>query len=93
VARAHAIAPVIEDATGQQSLGLHSRHLMTVHLLVQFGLDGVEQSSIDNSGLLACEDFALEDYFFSTSSIWRSSVSVALNLKQPDGHPTIHRAS
>ncbi len=53
VARRHAIAAVIEDAAGQQGLGLHPCGLVIVHLFGQLGLDGIEQVPIDNGRLLA----------------------------------------
>ena len=51
VARAHAVAAVIEDAADQQRLGLHPCGLMIVQLFVQLGLDGIEQVPIDNGRL------------------------------------------
>src|SRR6266446_6464480 len=55
VARAHAIAAVIEDTADQQGLGLHPCGFVTVHLFAQLGLDGLEQVAIDNGRLLALE--------------------------------------
>jgi hypothetical protein len=43
VARAHAIAAVIEDTADQESLGLHPCGFVTVHLFAQLGLDRPEQ--------------------------------------------------
>ena len=35
---------------------------MVAHLLAQLGLNGVEQTSIDNGGLLASQGLSLEDH-------------------------------
>ena len=47
MARAHAIAAIIEDTTGQQGLGLTPCTLMIVDLLVELGLHRFEQSLFD----------------------------------------------
>src|SRR6478672_9551726 len=60
MARAHAIAAVIEDAASQQGLGVHPCGPMICRLLAQLGLDGVEQVPIENAGLFAIEDLTLE---------------------------------
>ena len=60
MARAHAVAAVIEDAAGQQSLGVHPCGPMIGRLLTQLGLHGVEQVPIENAGLFAIEDLTLE---------------------------------
>src|SRR6516162_1558876 len=60
MARAHAVATVIEEAADQQPLGFGPFGLMVVDLLVQLGLDGLEEVLIDNGRLLPVEDFALE---------------------------------
>ena len=60
MARAHAVAAVIEDAAGQQGLGVHPCGPMICRLLTQLGLDGVEQVPIENAGLFALEDLTLE---------------------------------
>ena len=60
MARAHAVAAVIEDAAGQQGLGVHPCGPMICRLLTQLGLDGVEQVPIENGGLFAIEDLTLE---------------------------------
>src|SRR5215471_1010021 len=60
MARAHAIAAIIEDTTGQQGLGLTPCTLMIVDLLVELGLHRIEQSLFENGGLLALEDLTFE---------------------------------
>src|ERR1700692_4434597 len=60
MARAHAVAAVIEEAAGQQGLGVHPCGPMICRLLTQLGLDGVEQVPIENAGLFAMEDLTLE---------------------------------
>ena len=60
MARAHAIAAVVEETADQQTLGFGPFGLMVVDLLVQLGLDGFEKVLIDNGRLLTFEDFALE---------------------------------
>src|SRR6476660_7893223 len=62
MARGHPVTAVIEDAPGQQRLRFHPRGLVTVDLLTQFGLDGVEQALIHNGSLFASEDLALEGH-------------------------------
>ena len=62
MARGHAVAAVIEDASGQQRLGFHPCGRVIVALLVQLGLDGVEQVPINNGGLFAGQDLALEGH-------------------------------
>ena len=54
--RAHAVAAVIEDAAGQQGLGLHPACLGAGRLFIQFGLNGIEQGSINDWGLFALKD-------------------------------------
>jgi len=49
VARRHAIAAVIEDASSQQGLGLHPFGLVIIQLFAQLGLDGVKQVPVDDS--------------------------------------------
>ena len=58
--RAHAVAAVIEDAAGQQGLGLHPAGPVVGDLFIQLGLDGNEQGPIENGGLFPFEDFPLE---------------------------------
>src|SRR5262249_59648953 len=62
VARRHAIAAVIEDASSQQGLGPHPFGLMIVRLFAQLGLDGVKQVSVDDGSLLAGQTLALEHH-------------------------------
>src|ERR1700733_4752663 len=69
MARAHAVAAVIEDAAGQQGRGVHPCGPMIGRLLTQLGLDGVEQVPIENGGLFAIEDLTLE-WHQSCSSPW-----------------------
>jgi hypothetical protein len=58
--RAHAVAAVIEDAAGQQGLGLHPAGLVVGRLFIQLGLDGIEQGPIENGGLFALKDLPLK---------------------------------
>ena len=60
MARAHAVAAVIEEAADQETLGFGPFGLMVVDLVIQLGLDGLEEVLIDNGRLLTFEDFALE---------------------------------
>ena len=60
VARAHAIAAVIEDATGEQVPRMYPGDGMIVRLLAQLGLDGLEEVLVENGGLLALQHLALE---------------------------------
>src|SRR5437016_12370308 len=69
VARAHAIAAVIEDTADQQGLGLHPCGFVTVHLFAQLGLDGLEQVAIDNGRLLALEDLTLKRHVSDIEAI------------------------
>src|SRR6266446_3644730 len=69
VARAHAIAAVIEDTADQQGLGLHPCGFVTVHLFAQLGLDGLEQVPIDNGWLLALEDLTLKQHVSDIEAI------------------------
>jgi hypothetical protein len=65
----HAVAPIIEDTAGQKSLGFHPFGLMVGDLLIQPRLDGIEQSPIQNDGLLAFENFAFESDFADIEAI------------------------
>ena len=47
MARAHAVATVIEETADQQTLGFGPFGLMVVDLLIQLGLDGLEEVLID----------------------------------------------
>src|SRR5258708_38405028 len=69
MARAHAVAAVVEDASGQQRFRFHPGRLVTVILLVQFGLDGIEQRTIDNGRLLAFQNVAFEEHLDNVKSV------------------------
>ena len=71
MARAHAVAAVIKEATDQETFGFGPFGLMVVDLLVQLGLDGLKQVLIDNGRLLTFEDFALEGDFDDIEAIAR----------------------
>src|SRR6516164_1128835 len=60
MARAHAVAAVIKEAADQEALGFGPFGLMVVDLVIQLGLDGIEEVLIDNARLLTLEHFALE---------------------------------
>ena len=69
MARAHAVAAVIEEAADQQTLGFGPFGLMVVDLVIQLGLDGIEEVLIDNGRLLPFKDFALESDFADIEAI------------------------
>ena len=69
MARAHAVATVIEETADQQTLGFGPFGLMVVDLLIQLGLDGLKQVLIKNGRLLAFEDFAFESDFADIEAI------------------------
>src|SRR6516164_4029345 len=69
MARAHAVAAVIEEAADQQTLGFGPFGLMVVDLVIQLGLDGLKEVLIENGGLLAFEDIALEGDFANIEAI------------------------
>src|SRR6516225_8027653 len=69
MARAHAVATVIEETADQQTLGFGPFGLMVVDLLIQLGLDGLKQVLIENGRLLAFEDFVFEDDFADIETI------------------------
>src|SRR4051812_15610069 len=69
MARAHAVAAVVEDASGQQRFRLHPGRLVAVVLLVQLSLDGIEQRTIDNRLLFAFQNLALEDHLANVESV------------------------
>jgi hypothetical protein len=48
---------------------LGPRHLVIVHLLVQPGLDGIEQVPINDGGLLAYQRLALEEHLSDVKSV------------------------
>src|SRR4029077_4551132 len=58
--RAHAVAAIIEDPAGQQSLGPRSYGFMAVDLFVQLGLDRIKQVPIEKGGLFALENLTFE---------------------------------
>jgi hypothetical protein len=55
VARAHAIAAVIEDAAHQQSLRSCPGGAIAVVLFRKLSLDAVEQVTIDDRRMLRCD--------------------------------------
>ena len=60
VAWGHPIAAIIEDATDQQRLGACTCDRVIGALLIEFGLDSLEQLSIQDGRLLAGKDLTLE---------------------------------
>ena len=69
MARAHAVAAVVEYAASEQSVGLRPFSRVIVLLLLQLGLHSVEQISVDDGGLFAFEDFPLEGDFSNIETI------------------------
>src|SRR6187549_1092024 len=69
MARAHAIAAIVEDTADQQGLGLHPCGFVTVHLFAQLDVDGLEEVPIDNGRLLALEDLTLERHVSNIEAI------------------------
>src|SRR5262249_48847004 len=69
MARAHAVAAVIEEAAGQQALRFGPVCLMVGELRVQLCRDGLEEVLIENGGLLTFEDIALEGDFADVEAI------------------------
>jgi hypothetical protein len=69
MARAHAVAAVIEEAADQETLRFGPLGLIVVDPFIQLGLDGFKQGSIDKGGLLAFEDFAFETNFADIETI------------------------
>src|SRR6266550_399346 len=69
MARAHAIAAVIEDPANQQCVGLRSYGRVIVQLFRQLRLDGIEQSPIDDGGLFSGQDLAFEDHLSNIEAI------------------------
>src|ERR1700716_3351600 len=61
MARAHAVATVVIDATGQQGIGFAACGGLIVAVVVELGLHGVKEVAIEDGGLLAGQDLALED--------------------------------
>jgi hypothetical protein len=62
-------AAIVEDAAGQQSLGLHPGGFVVLRLFIQLALDRIEQVPIDNGGLLARKRLALEDDFADVEAV------------------------
>ena len=69
MAGSHAVAAIVEDTAGQKSLGFHPFGLVVGDLLIHPRLDGIEQSPIQNGGLLAIEAFAFESNFANIEAI------------------------
>jgi hypothetical protein len=69
VAWGHAVPAVVIDAAGQERFRFHPFGLVVGDLLVEPRLDAIEQSLIQNDGLLAFEDFALERDFADIEAI------------------------
>ena len=60
-ARAHPVATVVIEATDQQRAGFRACGCVVVALVVDLGLHRVKEIPIEDGGLLAGEDIALED--------------------------------
>src|SRR2546430_13309081 len=56
----HSVATVVIDATDQQGFGFGACDRVIVALVVELGLHRVKEITIDDGGLLAGEDLALE---------------------------------
>src|SRR5260370_39089374 len=56
----HPVASVVIDATDQQGFGFGACDRVIVALIVELGLHCVKEVTIDDGGLLAGEDLALE---------------------------------
>src|SRR5258708_37926839 len=56
----HSVATVVIDATEQQGFGFGACDRVIVALVVELGLHRVKEITIDDGGLLAGEDLALE---------------------------------
>ena len=61
MARAHAVAPVVIDATDQRRFGLGAGGRVIVPLDVELGLHRLEKITIENGRLLAGKDLTPED--------------------------------
>src|SRR6266403_4162655 len=57
----HSVATVVIDATDQQGVGFGACDRVIVALVVELGLHRVKEITIEDGGLLAGEDLALED--------------------------------
>src|SRR5260221_10310640 len=60
MAWSHPVATVVIDATDQQGIGFATCDRVIVALVVELGLHRVEEITIEDGGLLAGEDLALE---------------------------------
>jgi len=60
VARAHPVATVVIDTTDEQCFGVPACDGVIVALVVELGLHRIKQITIEDGGLLAGEDLALE---------------------------------
>src|SRR5881227_1629611 len=60
MARGHSVATVVIDATDQQGIGFGACDRMIVALVVELGLHRLKEITIEDGGLLAGEDLALE---------------------------------
>src|SRR5260370_16134809 len=69
MARAHAVATVVIDATDQQGFGLVACHRVIVALLVELGLHRVKELTIEDGGLLARKHLAFEHNLADIESI------------------------
>src|SRR5712692_3727483 len=56
----HSVATVVIDATDQQGFGFGACDRVIVALIVELGLHRVKEVAIEDGGLLAGEDLALE---------------------------------
>ena len=61
MARAHAVAPVVIDATDQRRFGLGAGGRVIVPLDVELGLHRLEKITVENGRLLAGKDLTPED--------------------------------
>src|SRR6516162_9382362 len=69
MARAHAVAAVIEEAADQQTLGFGPFGLMVVDLFIQLSLDRLKHVLVENGRLLPFKDFAFESDFTDIEAI------------------------
>ena len=65
----HPVAPVVIDAADQQGLGFGARGRVIVALLVELGLHGVKEITIEDGGLLAGQDLAFENHLAEVEPI------------------------
>src|SRR5260370_8885762 len=59
----HPVATVVIDATGQQSFRFAASDRLIVAVVAELGLHRVKEITIQDGGLLAGQDLALEDDF------------------------------